>query len=161
MQETRSKKALFLIKLETWQEVALIMTTNIKACFCQNSIMSSLDQGRRKVYKYRGEELSKAFWRRKTRRCSFYSCQNLRGPLPPGSDGPVRWMGDGWNKCGLLIILHHTLLTMQWIEILFKRKFSFFIHLNFNCASSSVKMKFGFIKKDFFYLGNEGQPCPF
>ena len=30
------------------------MTTYIKACFCQNSIMSSLDQGRRKVYKYRG-----------------------------------------------------------------------------------------------------------
>ena len=35
------------------------MTTYIKACFCQNSIMSSLDQGLRKVYKYRGEELSK------------------------------------------------------------------------------------------------------
>ena len=28
------------------------MTTYIKACFCRNSIMSSLDQGRRKVYKY-------------------------------------------------------------------------------------------------------------
>ena len=95
----RTKNALFLIKLETWQEVALIMTTYIKACFCRNSIMSSLDQGRRNVCKYGGLSFNpRSFLRR---RCSFCSCQNLRerGDHPCPLPVPTA-LSDGWVTVG-------------------------------------------------------------
>ena len=47
------------------------------------------------------------------------------GAIALVSDGPVRRMGDGWNKCGLLIMLHHTLSPEQWLKILSEGNFLF------------------------------------
>ena len=100
------------------------MTTYIKACFCRNSIMSSLDQGLRNVCKYGGLSINpRSFFKEKVLLLILPKFEEERvSPLPPtNSDGPVRWMGDGWNKCGLLIMLHHE----QWLEILSEGNFLF------------------------------------